>query len=577
MPEENTANEKVKTAKMMARDQRAISVSEFFEKNRHLLGYDNKIKALLMIIKEGADNALDATEEARILPDIYLKIEELEKEKYRVIIKDNGPGIVRNQIPKIFGTLLYGSKFHKLKQSRGQQGLGISCGVLYSQLTTGQPIEVISSTGDGKMHRYKLKIDVKKNEPKILEENVIKGKEWHGVQISFVCEGIYREHKQSVLEYVKQTAISNPYANIIFDSPTGRFEFKRGVDVLPKEPKEIKPHLYGVEVGILSRMLHDTKARTLSSFLTSEFTRVGRLTAKHIIDNAEIKNDKGEPDVMISPRKVSEEQVVSIVKAIKETKLTRPPTDCLSPLGGELVEKGLKKELNPEFVAAICRPPAVYRGWPFQIEVGIAYGGSITQPKFMRFANRVPLLYQAGDCAITKSIMGMDWRRYGINAEKLPVDPVVIFVHMCSVWVPFTSESKEAIASYPVIIKEIKLALQDCARKLSIYLSGVRRAQYQAERRSTFERYAHETAVALNELTGEPAEKIEADIKRIVEKNIKTIELSEQVAERLEKEQAEQEKAKEEGKEEKPKEEEGEKKAEAKEENKKEETKQGEE
>jgi DNA topoisomerase-6 subunit B len=560
MPEENTATEKVKTAKMLARDQRAISVSEFFEKNRHLLGYDNKIKALLMIVKEGADNALDATEEARILPDIYIKIEELEKEKYKIVIKDNGPGIVRRQIPKIFGILLYGSKFHRLKQNRGQQGLGISCGVLYSQLTTGQPIEVISSTGDGKMHRYKLKIDVKKNEPKILEEDIVKGKEWHGVQISFICEGLYREHKQSVLEYVKQTAISNPYANIIFDSPTGRFEFKRGVEVLPRESKEIKPHLYGVEVGILSRMLHDTKARTLSGFLTSEFTRVGKLSAKQIIEKAGILNNKGEPDVMISPRKVTEDQIVSIVKAIKETKLTRPPTDCLSPLGRELIEKGLKKELNPEFVAAICRPPAVYRGWPFEIEVGIAYGGSITEPKFMRFANRVPLLYQAGDCAITKSIMGMDWRRYGINAEKLPTDPVVIFVHMCSVWVPFTSESKEAIASYPIIIKEIKLALQECARKLSVYLSGVRRAQYQAERRSIFERYAHETAVALNELTGEPAERIEAEIKKIAEKNIKTIELSEQVAERLAKEKEDAENPKEE-------------KAEAKEENKKEETK----
>ena len=512
---------------------REISISEFFEKNRHLLGYDNRIKALLIIVKEGVDNALDATEECRILPDIYIKIEELDKEKFKIIIKDNGPGISKKQIPKIFGTLLYGSKFHRLRQSRGQQGLGISCAVLYSQLTTGESTEVVSSTGNGKTHMYKLKIDVKKNEPIILEDNVIEGKDWSGVQMTFVCEGIYREHKQSVLEYIKQTAISNPYANIVFDSPTGRFEFKRGVNELPKEPIEIKPHLYGIEVGILCRMMKDTKARTLSGFLTSDFTRVGKTSAREIIDKAGIHDTKGEPFMMISPRKVTDEQIVAIVKSVKETKLLRPPTNCLSPLGNALVEKGMKKELDPEFVTACSRPPSVYRGWPFQIEVGLAYGGSIKEPKFMRFANRVPLLYQAGGCAITKSITGMDWKRYGIQSDKMPTDPIILFVHMASVWVPFTSESKEAIASYPIIIKEIKLALQECARKLSLYLSGIRKAQYQSERKSIFERYANETAIAIAELTGEKSEKIEKDLREIVKSSIKEIELNEQAKARL--------------------------------------------
>lgn len=517
---------------------REISVSEFFEKNRHLLGYDNKIKALLMVVKEAVDNGLDAAEEARILPDIYVKIEELEKERYKIVVRDNGPGIVKKQIPKIFGKLLYGSKFHRLRQSRGQQGLGISVGVLYAQLTSGHATEIISSTGDGKTHHYRLKINVKRNEPKIEESAVTNGKEWHGVQVSFICEGLYREHKQSVLEYLKQTAISNPYANITFDSPTGRMEFKRGVEELPREPKQIKPHLYGVEVGILSRMLHETKARTLLTFLTSEFTRIGRLTGAQIIKNAAItylneKTGKEEPGINISPKKVTDEQVSNLVKAAKETKLTRPPTDCLSPLGGSLIESGIKKELNPEFVAAITRPPAVYRGWPFIVECCVAYGGSIQEPKILRLANRVPLLYQAGDCAITKSIQDIDWRRYKIESEKLPTAPIVIMVHMASVWVPFTSESKESIASYPIIIKEIKLALQECARKLSIYLSGVRRAQWQAERQSIFERYADETVNAIHELTGKPPEAIKEKLLQIVHKNIKKMELLEKREEAL--------------------------------------------
>ena len=311
-----------KDAHEMSKEQKAISISEFFEKNRHLLGYDNKIKALLTIVREGVDNALDATEEAGVLPDIYVKVEEMEKEKYKIVIKDNGPGIVKKQIPNIFGKLLYGSKFHRLKQSRGQQGIGISGGVLYSQLTTGKPTKIISSTGDGKDHKYTLKIDVKHNEPKIVDSEITDSKEkWHGVQITFISEGVYREHKQSVMEYMKEVAISNPHANIVFDSPTGRVEFARGVGKLPTRPKEIKPHLYGIEVGIMERMRSDTSARTIQTFLTSEFTRVGKLSAEEICKKAEV-------DSKTSPRKLSHEEVVRIINAIKETKLSRPPTDC---------------------------------------------------------------------------------------------------------------------------------------------------------------------------------------------------------------------------------------------------------
>ncbi len=497
-------------ADTLSRGQREISISEFFQKNRHLLGYDNKIKALLTIVKEAVDNSLDATEEARILPEIYVKIEELKKDKYKVVIRDNGPGVVKRQISKIFGKLLYGSKFHRLRQSRGQQGIGISRCVLYAQITTGEPTTIITSTGDGKTHKYKLKIDVKKNEPRIIEGSTTEGDKWHGVQVTFIAEGVYREHKQSVVEYLKQTAISNPHAHIVFDSPHGRMEFHRGIETLPKEPSEIKPHLHGTEVGVMTRMLHETKARSFAGFLTMEFSRVGKTTALEVARKAEI-------DPMISPRKIEHKQVVGIIDAIKEVKLTRPPTDCLSPLGNSMIKSGLEKELNPEFVASISRSPTVYRGWPFQIEVGIAYGGSITEPKLMRFANRVPLLYQAGDCAITKAVMGIDWRRYGLPSNITQDAPVAVFVHMASVWVPFTSESKEAIANYSAIIKEIKLALQECARKLGLYLSGVRKAQMIAEKKSIYERYADETALALHYITGHPKGEVRDMIIKMVE------------------------------------------------------------
>ncbi len=496
-------------AEDFARQQREISISEFFEKNRHLLGYDSKVKALLMIVKEGVDNALDATEEANILPDIYVKVKELGDEKYEIIIKDNGPGIVKKQIPRIFGKLLYGSKFHRLKQNRGQQGIGISAATLYTQLTTGEPLEIVSSTGDGKIHKYRIKINVRKNEPLIIDSGVEEGVEWRGTQLRFLTEGMYREYKQSIPEYVKQTAISNPHAHIIFDSPSGRMEFKRGVDSLPTQPKEIKPHLHGVELGVLTRMLRETKARTLVSFLTTEFTKVGRKTAKEICSKAEIEEGR-------KPKGLKDEGIRRLIEVVKDVKLLKPPTNCLSPLGDEKVREGLRKELNPEWTESITRPPEVYRGWPFQVEVGLAYGGSITDSKVMRFANRVPLLYQQGDCAITKAVTGVDWRRYGLNGKGVPEEPLAMFVHLVSVWVPFTSESKEAVASYPVIIKEIKLALQECARKLGFYLSGKRRHEHHKHRIRTFEKYAEETIGAISELTEEEKERIKREFLELI-------------------------------------------------------------
>lgn len=511
-----------KSAEEMAKQAKAISVSEFFEKNRHLLGYDNKIKALLIIIKEAVDNALDATEEARILPEISVKVQQLgdeKSEKYKLVIKDNGPGIVKTQIPKIFGTLLYGSKFHRLRQSRGQQGLGVSCAVMYSQLTTGEAAEIISSTGDGTTHRYKLKIDVKKNEPQILEEHEEKKGKWHGLQVTFVCEGQYREGRQSILEYLRQTAIANPFATITADLPSGHYDFKRGVTELPREPQAIQPHLYGVEVGVLSRMLADTRAQSLKGFLTGEFSRVGATSAEEICKLAKL-------DPGMSPRRLEDKDVVRVVEAVKGVKLTRPPTDCLSPLGEELITKGLKKELKPEFAVAVTRPAEVYRGWPFQVEVGIAWGGEVADPRFMRVANRVPLLYQAGACAISKAVTGTSWRNYNLQQPKgsPPIGPLVIVVHMASVWVPFTSEAKEAVASYDEILKEIKLALQECGRRVGIHVNRNRRAADEARKRSHIEMYLPHIGIALQQilkLSDSEREKTCTDLKVILEKTRK--------------------------------------------------------
>lgn len=512
-------HEKHKTAEDLAKKQRDISIAEFFEKNRHLLGFDNPRKALLTAIKEAVDNSLDACEEARILPEINVEIIQLGETRFRVIVEDNGPGIVKEQVPKIFAKLLYGSKFFKLSQSRGQQGIGISATVLYGQLTTGKPATIISKTGAGrKAYQCKLKIDTQKNSPDIEEEQTVdwEGKA-HGTRIEVDLEAAYLKGRQSVDEYIKETAIINPHATFIYTNPeANQIIYSRAADKLPPEPKEIQPHPYGVELGRLIKMLENTECRTLQQFLVTEFSRVGLGTAKEICENsALLPNTK--------PRDFTREMAEQLYNGIMKTRIMAPPTDCLSPIGEELLEKSLKKEINAEFYTAVSRPPEVYRGNPFIVEIAIAYGG--TQPKeeqvsLLRFANRVPLLYQQGACAFTKSIIGTSWKPYGLQQSNgaIPVGAATILLHIASVWVPFTSESKEALAHYPEIIKEIKLALQEAGRKLQAYVNKKVRVQGQLERANLFDNYIPEVADSLSRLTGENKELLAKMLKEMIKK-----------------------------------------------------------
>jgi DNA topoisomerase VI subunit B len=511
----------IEVAHTLAKSQRDIGVAEFFAKNRHLLGFDNKRKSLLTTVKEAVDNSLDAAEEAGILPEISVEIIDMQNERFRIIIEDNGPGIVKKQVPKIFAKLLYGSKFHKLSQSRGQQGIGISASVMYAQLTTGRPAKIISKIGkDNPAEYFELEIDTKRNAPRIIKENQVGWAKNHGTRIELDIEAGYMKGSQSVDEYLKQTAIVNPHATIIYTSPKAeQFIFARATEKHPAKPKEIKPHPYGIELGVLLDMCKDTPAKTLQQFLTTEFSRVGPGTAKEICKNAALMPN-------VKPKKVNREIAEKLFHGIKKTKIISPPTDCISPIGADLLEKGLKKEIKAEFYAAVSRSPSVYRGNPFSVEAAIAYGGE--QPKdhsinLLRFANRVPLLYQQGACAVSKSIMGTSWRSYGLSQSHgaLPVGPCTVVVHIASVWVPFTSESKEAIAHYPEIIKEVKLALQEVGRKLGSYVSKKKRVGDELKKRSYIEKYIPHVANALKQLldlTQADEQRTEKELRDLLEK-----------------------------------------------------------
>ncbi|MCQ4191460.1 DNA topoisomerase VI subunit B [Methylocystis suflitae] len=521
---------RVPTAIELASRQREISVSEFFLKNRHLLGFDTPAKALVTAVKEAVDNALDACEEAGVLPEIVVHVRD-RLGKARVVVEDNGPGIVESQIARIFGKLLYGSKFHKLSQSRGQQGMGISAAGMYGQLTVGKPLHIISRTeGDELASELYVSIDTANNRPDIHKKRRV---EWdcpHGTRVEMEMEGHHQTGPHSVEVYLKQTAIANPHVSITYVDPHGKeTQFLRCADTLPPRPKEIKPHPHSVELGRLIQMLSNTTSRSLMRFLVDEFSCVGKKTAIEIIKRA------GKPLTDRSyPAHIAHAQAAALHRAIQKTRVLAPRTDCIVPIGEPQLLEGLRKELAADFYTTATRPAAAYRGNPFQVEVGMAFGRpgepdievdagghmrrkqkaqhastveQLIAPKdepvrLLRFANRTPLLYQQSSCAITKAVIQTNWRTYGLHQTKgsLPIAPMAILVHVASVWIPYTSESKEAIEPYPEILKEIKLGLQQCARRLAHYLRRELHLRQEYDRRAHIERYLPHIGAALQDI-----------------------------------------------------------------------------
>ncbi len=496
------------TAESMAAQQRDISISEFFAKNRHLLGFDNPRKALLTAVKEAVDNSLDACEEALILPDVAISISPVENTDNRFTLKvvDNGPGILKDQVPSIFAKLLYGSKFHTLKMSRGQQGIGISAAGMYGLITTGEPVQIISRTNPKKpAQHYHVQIDTSRNRPEIVLDEECDFELPTGTSVMINLEGRYQKGRQSVDEYIAQTAMANPHATIIYNAPDGKtHEYKRQNREMPFIPVEIKPHPYGVEIGVLYKMARDSTSKTISEFLKKEFSRVSPRLAAHITKTAKLSS-------RLRPRRLALKEAERLHKAINETRIMSPSNDCIGPIGEDKLKAGLKRVVDARFYSTCTRRPSVYRGNPFLIEAALAYGfkdksdGDSDKESLIRLtriANRVPLLYQQSGCAIYKSVLDTNWRNYGLSQSRgaLPAGQVMLMVHIASVWVPFTSESKEAIAHYPEIIKEIKLAVQECGRKLGVYVRRQKRIQQEMAKRSYIETYLPAIGEALRDI-----------------------------------------------------------------------------
>jgi DNA topoisomerase VI subunit B len=509
-------------AQQLAAKQREISVAEFFERNRQILGFDNPQRALLTTVKECVDNAIDAADEAAILPEVTVEISKEGDDRLRVAVTDNGPGILRKEIPNVFARLLYGSRFHSNRQARGQQGIGVSAAVLYANLTTARPAHILSKVEEEEAaHVLDLSIDTQKNQPRVVAEDVELWDRPHGTRVELVLKARYVRGRQSPYEYLRGTAIVNPHARIVLVEPDGtRVTFERASQELPPLAQETLPHPYGLELGELGYLLKATKRATLLEFLSKDLQGLSARTAREVLTQSGLSGKE-------APGSVSGADQETLLRSLHEVALLAPSSDCLSPIGSVLIKRGLRNvlgDLRPEFYAPpISRPPKVRGGFPFMVEVGLVYGGALPadQPvQVLRFANRVPLLFQQGACAITTAIGSMDWRRYGLDQKGgngLPVGPALILVHIASTKVPFTSEAKEAVAEDPEIDKELTLALQAGARHLKTHLSRMSRRSFASEKFAIIQRILPKLAEKTSGLVGKPVPDLTPVITRIMD------------------------------------------------------------
>ena len=494
------------------------SIAEFFKKNRQMLGYAGAVRSLVTVVHEYVTNSIDACEEAGILPNISVKVTQTGESRYLVRVQDNGPGIPKKYIGKALATILAGTKFHRYVQQRGQQGIGAAGCTLFAQTSTGKPVHAESRTASGEHYTCSVSIDTLRNKP-VVENLADSSMEGTGLIVEAEFAQVkYENSDHGVYEYIKRTALANPHAQIEFTDPTGKeYTFVRSVDTVPEIPKAARPHPLGIAVNDMLEFAHKSESRKVSVFLAETFARVSEGKVEELRGLVGAILDK-------NPGQLTWDEAEALVNAIKQVKWMAPDASMIRAIGAERIKLALSNILGPDFMHVVERKPQIFNGGvPFIVEAAVAYGGGAGRKvedeyegSVLRFANRVPLLFDSGSCAIMVAARGVQWKRYGIDLESQPVS---VFVNVSSIYIPYSGVGKEAIAQEDEIIEEIKLALMDAARGVQHYIRGRQQVSAETSKYKTISRYAKQLSKDISTLTGTSQQEVEKSLEELITKH----------------------------------------------------------
>ena len=447
-------------------------------------------------------------------PVVYIWLREVEppaflsdvqREKFRVYefaIFDDGVGMISQDLEK-FGIYLASSKSEKLRQTRGSQGFGAPSAFTDAQNTTGKPITVLSKHYLADEATAAVFFTTTKNtKDYVVKPENIKPIFPHGTFIKLYY--LNTPYKRGYADaYVERTALLNAHVTIMFVDPYNEVHvYPRRVSDFPSEPKYTKPHPASVNIGEFRDLLRDTKQKTLLKFLSKTFSRLSVKKAKEIIEktNEELRR-QNLPLISenMFPSSLTKKQVEILFKVFSSQKYLAPSKDAVVPVGSAILRQVVKEVFEPEFVEAVTRPPTSGKGLSYVVEACIAYGGKIphttsSSQVLWRFVNRTPKLRDNSDCAIWKATASVNWKNYKLDSFEngLPKGPIRVIVHVAGpfVHVMFKGQSKQALAEDKLLIKEIKLALEEVARRLRSYISGKETAEKRAKRAYVLTKYA---------------------------------------------------------------------------------------
>lgn len=482
---------------------RDIESTEFFYDNMEMVGFENPARALVISVKEAVDNAIDACEDLEVLPEIDVTLRDRDPEdEIDLIVRDNAGGIPPGEIENVFGQVLYSSRFGRWRQTRGQQGIGISAVFLWSQKWIGEPTRVTTRRPGEDAHRFEISAERKGEQIQTHSADRVDVSWDHGTEIEIPIRATWQSLAK-VRAYLEGTALANPSAQITATIRGEQVVWERTDESPPDPPGEMRPYPEAASIGMLEKMVDETDSQTVGEFLGGEFSQIGRGKRRQILRRADISDDRG--------LDLSKSAYQRLVEAMRDTDYRSPTDDALSPLGDELVEQTLEL-YTPAATFTETRNLTVIDGHPTIVEVGIAWGGDLTETRYHRVANRVPLVYDGNACALRDATTRVSWGLYDMDETDrgLPDEPIAVFVHVCSTAVQFGNEAKTYVASNDELEREIKLALESCGRDLKSHLRAQRRRREQRRKVEKMTPVYRGMEEKLSEITGRDTDPVPA-------------------------------------------------------------------
>lgn len=462
------------------------STAEYFAKNLQQVGFSSPTKAVLTTLKEAVDNSLDACEEEEILPTLDISIKKIgsggskNTDLIEIIVEDNGPGLDAELLPQVFGEYLASSKFGRGRCTRGQQGIGISAATTWAQLTNASGAIVTSKTTKMKKAvRAQVDVDIKGNRGLVKNKETVDWKKPHGTRVEFRIDGrIQLNGDGGLLTYLEGTTLVNPHLELTYQLLDAEpVTIKRVSDTVPDIPSATLPHPHTMKLGEFITHAGIYGKITFSKFLKTGFSRITDATISDFVKNKMPKALLEKPLTQLK-----EEEYKLAYQAIQATDLPSPSTRSVLTVGEESLSKSILRLGDIDFFSVVTRKPTICDFKPVVVEVALARfktrGGEDQSIQLLRFANRVPLQFDKGACAITKAIESVNWRSYGLTQSKnaLPMGPYIFAISLVSPFIKFKNASKETIDASDELVEEIRLAVMRAGQKLSRHINREKKA-----------------------------------------------------------------------------------------------------